>query len=181
MKTNEFFAAHPVFSLDEASIALGLPGGRAGTVERLKYHLETGRLKLVIRGVYAVVPPGGKAEEFRPDLFLVAAAFRPKGIFSHHKGRRRGGAGRAGDKELIVMVTLRSLAVAQTLEAFGGTKGETVPCNLGFPGALSVLWKPAPFRHGRHARASVSLPDAKESRTSVLRRTRRKHQTRRRT
>jgi predicted transcriptional regulator of viral defense system len=84
MKTLEFFATHTVFSLDEASTALGLPGGRSGTVERLKYHVETGRLKLMIRGVYAVIPPGGKAEEFRPDPFLVAAAFRPEGVFSHH-------------------------------------------------------------------------------------------------
>ncbi len=84
MKTLEFFATHPVFALDEACKAFALPGGRAGTVERLKYHVETGRLKLVIRGVYAVVPPGGKAEEFRPDPFLVSAAFRPEGVFSHH-------------------------------------------------------------------------------------------------
>lgn len=84
MKTLEFFATHPVFSLNEASKYLAPPGGRSGTVERLKYHLETGRLKLVNRGVYAVVPPGGKAEDFRPDPFLVAAAFRPEGVFSHH-------------------------------------------------------------------------------------------------
>ena len=84
MKTLELFATHPVFSLDEATTVLKLQGGRAGTVERLKYHVETGRLKLVIRGVYAVVPPGAKAEEFRPDPFLVAAAFRPEGVFSHH-------------------------------------------------------------------------------------------------
>jgi predicted transcriptional regulator of viral defense system len=84
MKTLEFFTTHPVFSLDEASKALVPPGGRSGTVERLKYHLETGRLKLVNRGVYAVVPPGGKAEDFRPDPFLVGAAVRPEGIFSHH-------------------------------------------------------------------------------------------------
>ncbi|MDD5205401.1 MAG: hypothetical protein PHS17_08265 [Desulfobacterales bacterium] len=84
MKTVEYFTTHPVFSLDEASTALRLPGGRAGTVERLKYHVKTGRLKVVVRGVYAVVPPGADAKEFRPDPFLVAAAFRPEGIFSHH-------------------------------------------------------------------------------------------------
>lgn len=84
MKTLEFFAAHPVFSLDEVSTALGLDGDRAKTVERLKYHVKTGRLKLVVRGVYAVVPPGAKPQEFRPDPFLVAAAFRPEGVFSHH-------------------------------------------------------------------------------------------------
>lgn len=84
MKTLEFFATHPVFSLEEAGKALGLPGGRAGAVERLKYHVEAGRLKIVLRGVYAVVPPGARAEAFCPDPFLVAAAFRPDGVFSHH-------------------------------------------------------------------------------------------------
>ena len=84
MKTLEFFATHPVFSLDDATVALKLQGGRAGAVERLKYHVETGRLKLVIRGVYAVVPPGAKVEEFLPDPFLVMAAFRPESVFSHH-------------------------------------------------------------------------------------------------
>jgi len=84
MKTLEFFTTHPVFSLDEATKALAPPGGRAGMVERLKYHLGTGRLKLVNRRVYAVVPPGGRPENFRPDPLLVAAAFRPEGVFSHH-------------------------------------------------------------------------------------------------
>lgn len=84
MKTLEFFATHPVFSLDDATTTLKLQGGRAGVVERLKYHLETGRLKLVIRGVYAVVPAGAKAKEFRTDPFLVAAVFRPGSVFSHH-------------------------------------------------------------------------------------------------
>lgn len=84
MRTLEFFTTHPVFSLNEASKALVPPSGRSGTVERLKYHLETGRLKLVSRGVYAVVPPGGKAKDFRPDPFLVGAAVRPEGIFSYH-------------------------------------------------------------------------------------------------
>jgi predicted transcriptional regulator of viral defense system len=84
MKTAEFFAAHPVFSLDEASNVLAPPGGRSGTVERLKYHLETRRLKPVARGVYAVVPPGVKSGDFKPDPFLVAAAVKPEGIFSYH-------------------------------------------------------------------------------------------------
>lgn len=84
MKTIEFLAAHPVFSLDEVAEALKLQGGRAGAVERLKYHLETGRLKLVMRGVYAAIPPGAKVEQFRPDPFLVMAAFRPGSVFSHH-------------------------------------------------------------------------------------------------
>lgn len=85
MKTVEFFATYSVFSLDEATKTLAPKGGRAGMVERLKYHLSSGTLKLVTRGVYAVVPPGLKrVEQFQPDPFLVASAVRPDGIFSHH-------------------------------------------------------------------------------------------------
>jgi predicted transcriptional regulator of viral defense system len=84
MKTAEFFATHPVFSLDEATMALAPNGGRLGTVERLKYHLRAGTLKLAARGVYAVVPPGVPADLFQPDPVLVASAVRPDGVFSHH-------------------------------------------------------------------------------------------------
>lgn len=80
----DFFAGHPVFSLDEAVTALAAGGGRPGVVDRLKYHLRTGRLKRVAREVYAVVPPAVPAEKFRPDSFLVAKAMHPAGVFSHH-------------------------------------------------------------------------------------------------
>jgi predicted transcriptional regulator of viral defense system len=80
----DFFAGHRVFSLDEAVTALAADGGRPGVVDRLKYHLKTGRLKRVTREVYAVVPPAGPVENFRPDPFLVAMAMHPNGIFSHH-------------------------------------------------------------------------------------------------
>lgn len=82
--TAEFFATHPVFSLDEAAKALDPPGGRKGTRERLKHHTTTGRLVLVTRGVYAVVPPGTQADRFEPDPFLVAATARPDAIFAYH-------------------------------------------------------------------------------------------------
>ena len=84
MKTVEFFATHPIFSLDEATRALAPNGGRSGMVERLKYHLRAGTLKLAARGVYAVVPPGLSADLFQPDSVLVASAVRPDGVFSHH-------------------------------------------------------------------------------------------------
>lgn len=84
MKTAEFFATHPVFSLDDAAKALAPNSGRLGTVERLKYHLKTGTLKLAARGVYAVVPPGVSTDRFQPDPVLVASAVRPDGVFSHH-------------------------------------------------------------------------------------------------
>jgi len=82
--TADFLASHPVFSLDEAAAALEPPGGRSGTVERLKHYLETGRLLLAAREVYAVVPPGLSAATFAFNPFLVAAACRPDGIFAYH-------------------------------------------------------------------------------------------------
>jgi predicted transcriptional regulator of viral defense system len=84
VNTPEFFARNPVFSLEQVARELAPPGGRAGTVERLKHHLATGRLKLAGRGLYAVVPPGTAPEALRPDPFLVAAAARPDAVFSHH-------------------------------------------------------------------------------------------------
>jgi len=84
MKTTEFFATHPVFSLDDATMVLAPNGGRLGTVERLKYPLRAGTLKLAARGVYAVVPQGLPADRFQPDPVLVASAVRPDGVFSHH-------------------------------------------------------------------------------------------------
>jgi len=82
--TTQFFAAHPVFSLDEANQALRPASGRTAAVQRLKHHLASGRLKLITRGVYAVVPPGSAAGKFEPDTFLVAQTARPDAVFSHH-------------------------------------------------------------------------------------------------
>ena len=79
-----FFAIHPVFSLGEATSALNPSGGRKAMVERLKHHLEKGRLKTVTRGVYAVVLAGASPAEFRPDPFLTAVAVRADAVFSHH-------------------------------------------------------------------------------------------------
>ena len=84
MKTADFFHTHPVFSLSQAERELAPTGGRTGTVERMKYHLRTGRLKLVTRGVYAVVPPGLPVDRFQPDPFLVASTIRPDGVFSYY-------------------------------------------------------------------------------------------------
>ena len=84
MRTVDFFNTHSVFSLDEAAMALAPAGGRKGTVERLKYYLKAGKLKLVARGIYAVVPPGVPVNTYQPDPFLVAAAVRPDGVFAYH-------------------------------------------------------------------------------------------------
>ena len=72
MKTVEFFATHPVFSLDQAAKALVPDGRRSGMVERLKYHLRASTLKLVTRGVYAVVHAADQARQAGRRLPLLA-------------------------------------------------------------------------------------------------------------
>jgi len=96
-----------VFSLEEATRELAPPGGRAGTVARLKHHLAAGRLKLLARGVYAVVPPGTAPEAFQPDPFLVAAAARPDAVFSHHAALELLGAAHSVWNECTAYTTKR--------------------------------------------------------------------------
>jgi len=129
MKTMEFFATHPVFSLDEAAKTLAPPGGRAGTVERLKHHLKTGRLTLPTRAVYAVVPPGVPTSRFRPDPFLVAAAARPDAVFSHHSALELLGAAHTVGTRTTVYTKRRRRSLALT--------GATV-CFLEDPAPLAV-------------------------------------------
>lgn len=105
--TTEFFATRPVFSLDEAARVLAPPGGRKGTVERLKHHVRKGRLKLVTRGVYAIVPAGVPVDRFQPDPILVAAAVRPDGIFAHHAALDLLGAAHSVVREVSVFTGAR--------------------------------------------------------------------------
>ena len=107
MTTAEFFATHAVFSLDEAVKALNPPGGRKGTLERLKHHTATGRLTPVTRGVYAVVPSGTPADRFEPDPFLVAAAARPDAVFSYHAALELLGVAHSAFNETTVFTTAR--------------------------------------------------------------------------
>jgi len=102
VKTQEFFATHPVFSLDEATRALRPASGRRGAVQRLKHHLAARRLKLVTRGVYAVVPPGTEPRAFEADPFLVAQAVRPDAIFSHHAALELLGAAHSAWRDCTV-------------------------------------------------------------------------------
>lgn len=78
-----FLATRPVFTLKDLAAAMR---GRSRNAVRswAKYHLGTGRLRLVERGVYAAVPPGVGAGSFEPDSFLVGEAVRPGAVFSCH-------------------------------------------------------------------------------------------------
>ena len=84
MDTQTFFDSRPAFSLAEARESLRPEASAATVRRRLKYHVQTGRLLLVARSVYATVPRGMKADRFRPDPFLVAAAVRDDAVFGYY-------------------------------------------------------------------------------------------------
>lgn len=84
LSTAEFLSRTPVFSLDEMARDLGLRANRDAALQRVKYQIGRGRVKIALRGVYATVPPGISPDRFRPDRFLAVAAVRPDALFSHH-------------------------------------------------------------------------------------------------
>ena len=106
VKSENFFARSPVFSLEQAARAFGQENRRT-TIERLRYHVSTGRLKAVARGIYAVVPSGAEPGRFRPDAFLVAAAVRPDAVFSHHSAFELLGAAHSEWNVVTVSTGLR--------------------------------------------------------------------------
>lgn len=132
LKTIDFFAANPVFSLIEATQKLGAPRGRIGTVDRLKHYLRNGRLLLVTRGIYAVIPPGVAAKKFQPDPFLVGAAVRSDAIFSYHSALELLGLSHSAWNR-------HSLFSAHSRSSLSMMK-----CTL------SILRDPGPLAHPRH-------------------------------
>ena len=90
-----FLADHPVFSTRELASARGAPRKERAAYEQLKHHLGTGRVKQVVRGIYAAVPPGVDAQKFQPDRYLVGAVASPQGIFAYHAALELLGVGQS--------------------------------------------------------------------------------------
>ena len=86
MKHDAFFRKHPVFTGEELSRHLSSNGnvGKRARESLLAYHLKTGRVARVRRGLYAVIPAGADAGSFWIDPFLVAAKLTPDAVLSHH-------------------------------------------------------------------------------------------------
>jgi predicted transcriptional regulator of viral defense system len=131
-KTAEFLATHPVFTVSEARAAFAPATKGPAALERLKYHLRRGRLKTVVRGVYATVPPGVDAGRYRPDRYLVAASVRPDAVFSHHSALELLGAGHSDWSVCTVLTGHRRAA----FESGGVT--------------FQFLLAPPPLRGGRN-------------------------------
>ncbi len=86
MRTADFFASHPVFTRDEFVAARGADRERSPRTadSLLTRQVAAGSLLHVRRGLYAVVPPGTRVEECRPDPYLLASKLSADATVSHH-------------------------------------------------------------------------------------------------
>lgn len=86
MKHEEFFRKYPVFTreeLDHHLSSLGKVGPRTRET-LLNYHLKTGHLVLIRRGLYAVIPRGSGPDKYPIDSFLVAAKLTKDAVLTYH-------------------------------------------------------------------------------------------------
>ena len=85
-KHDTLFRRHPVFTGEELAERLST-SDRAGarTQESLvAYHTNTGRLVLVRRRLFAVIPPEADNNTYSIDPYLIASRLTPDSVLSHH-------------------------------------------------------------------------------------------------
>lgn len=83
---NEFFARHPVFTLEELNQFLGVKGSvnRSTRSSLLAYYKNQRRLLRVRRGLFAVVPSGSDPETFPVDPYLLAGKMTNDAVLAYH-------------------------------------------------------------------------------------------------
>lgn len=86
MRLEHFFNRHPVFTGDELAAFLASEGPRNVRTQDalLLYHVKSGRLIRVRRGLYAVVPPGASPESYPVDPFLLASRMTKGAVLAYH-------------------------------------------------------------------------------------------------
>jgi predicted transcriptional regulator of viral defense system len=84
VKPLDFFASHPVFTRDEFIARVSEAGSLPTQKNLLAYHVRSGRLVRVRRGLYASVPRGVEAAAFAPDPYLVATKLAPDAAVAYH-------------------------------------------------------------------------------------------------
>lgn len=84
MKLKEFFAKHPIFSIDELLSVFGQGRSKRTVESLLSYHLLEGKILRVRRGLYASIPAGFNSKKFSVDPFLIASMLTDDAVLSHH-------------------------------------------------------------------------------------------------
>jgi len=86
MKLEHFFNKHPVFTGDELAAFLASEGPRNPRTQEslLLYHVKSGRLARVRRGLYAVAPLGASVASYPVDPFLLASRMTEDAVLAYH-------------------------------------------------------------------------------------------------
>lgn len=86
MKSDHFFAQHPVFTrADFAAFCESTSPCRGRRADALlSYHTRTGRVLRVKRGLYVVVPPGIDPERAPVDGYLLASRMAEDAVLAYH-------------------------------------------------------------------------------------------------
>ena len=86
MKVNLFFAKHPVFKAAELRNFLQTEGsGNLQTCNSLlAYHRKRGRIVMLRKGLYAVVPVGSTQEALPIDPYVAAAKMAEDSVLAYH-------------------------------------------------------------------------------------------------
>ena len=86
MKAKRFFDQHPVFTTSEFTEYLGGEENRKKSTRDnlLAYHVNSGNLLRVKRGLYAVVPSGVSAADYPADPYLIASRMAQDAVLAYH-------------------------------------------------------------------------------------------------
>ncbi|MEA3288295.1 MAG: transcriptional regulator [Candidatus Marinimicrobia bacterium] len=83
---DKFLARHSVFTINELDDFL-LQRGTTKISARnsvLRHHKGAGRIKLIRRGLYAVIPTGANPDTYQVDPYLIASKLKPDAVLAYH-------------------------------------------------------------------------------------------------
>ncbi len=86
MNIEAFFFEHPVFRFEEFKNWKHTQGTETPSAihSALRYYLKSGRIKLLRRELYGVIPPNESLDTITYDPYLIAAKATNDSILSHH-------------------------------------------------------------------------------------------------
>jgi predicted transcriptional regulator of viral defense system len=86
MNAEQFFYEHPVFRHEEFAAWKATQGTtkQISINTALRYYIQTGKIALVRRKLYVVIPPNQSAESFIADPYLIAAKATEDAVLGYH-------------------------------------------------------------------------------------------------